>query len=361
MSVSVSRKVPTPVRYLIAFAISFGALYLAFHDQDWAKLYAQMCQMNFVFILAGTACMFLSHYLRAWRWRLFLDPVKKGTRVSSGFMALIAGYAANNAIPRTSEVVRPILFSRRERVPIPETVASIVIERLSDLFGLVLFLIISLFVFEDAFKIAYPRAVHELIPVTAALVVLLVLTVVTLVSEKRTVTIVNKLTKRLPIKIRVKIEQGGIGFSKGLQSLRGPAFFPFLLGTFGIYLMYALSMYVAFFAFPHGEMSHIGFGGAVALQTLSGLAFTIPTPGGTGTYHLFISRALTNIFNVPAQTALAFATIVHASNYILTTIIGLGFILMEGISMKQIKLKEEELVKEEAAVVLQAVQSPTTR
>jgi uncharacterized protein (TIRG00374 family) len=359
MSAEKRQKIPTPVRYLLAFLISFGALYLAFHDQNWSELYGQMQQMNLWWIIAGTGCMFLSHLIRAWRWRLFLDPIKAGTRVSSGFMALMAGYAANNAVPRTSEVVRPVLFSKREKVPIPETVASIVIERLSDLFGLVLFLIISIFVFEDTFKKAYPNAIKDVLPITIGLVALLVLTIVVLVSEKRTVAIVSKITKRLPEKIRVKIEQGSIGFSKGLQALRGKALFPFLLGTFGIYLMYAMSMYVSFFAFPHQELSRIGFTGAVALQTLSGLAFTIPTPGGTGTYHFFISRALTNIFDVPSQTALAFATVVHASNYILTTIVGLGFILIEGISMKQLARKDKEMAKDEDEIVFQAIHPHT--
>ncbi len=355
MSPEKHKKIPTPIRYLIAFLITFGALYLAFHHTNWSELFAQVQQMNLFFILAGTGCMFLSHLIRAWRWRLFLNPIKKGTRVSSGFMALMAGYAANNAIPRTSEVVRPVLFAKREKVPLPETVASIVIERLSDLFGLVLFLIISIFVFEDTFKKAYPNAIKDVLPITIGLVALLVLTVVILVSEKRTIKIVSFLTKRLPEKIRLLIEQGSIGFSKGLQALRGPAFVPFMIGTFGIYLMYAMSMYVSFFAFPNGEISHIGFSGAIALQTLSGLAFTIPTPGGTGTYHLFISGALTNIFDIPYQTALAFATVVHMSNYILTTIVGIIFILMEGISMKQFKSKQTEAIHEEDQVMLQAV------
>src|SRR6476619_1197947 len=123
-------------RYTIAALLAGVALYFAFRKQNFHELGIQLSDANFLIILAGTGVMFLSHLVRAWRYKMFLRPIAPKTRVSSAFRALIAGYAMNNIIPRSGDIVRPVLFSKREDIPIPSSVAVLLIERLTDLIGL---------------------------------------------------------------------------------------------------------------------------------------------------------------------------------------------------------------------------------
>jgi uncharacterized membrane protein YbhN (UPF0104 family) len=47
-------------------------------------------------------------------------------------------------------------------------------------------------------------------------------------------------------------------------------------------------------------------------MTLSSFGVILPTPGAAGSYHLFFSKALVALYDVPQSAALACATAVHA-------------------------------------------------
>jgi len=78
-----------------------------------------------------------------------------------------------------------------------------------------------------------------------------------------------------------------------------------VIGTAGIWLLYGVSMYVSLQGFDAAQ--HLTFGDAMLLLMLSGVAYTIPTPGGTGSYHALIKTGLVLIFSVPATVGLAYA------------------------------------------------------
>jgi uncharacterized membrane protein YbhN (UPF0104 family) len=81
-------------------------------------------------------------------------------------------------------------------------------------------------------------------------------------------------------------------------------------------------------------IENIGYTGSLAVLALTGISITIPTPGGTGTYHYFISRALAGFFAIALPTAIAFATITHAVNYIAVTLLGLFYMIRAGVSVR---------------------------
>ena len=139
-------------------------------------------------------------------------------------------------------------------------------------------------------------------------------------------------TRPLPAKWRDKIIQMGRDFSLGIRGLERSAIVPLIVGTAGIWILYGISMYVSLQAFTEPSMAALTLRDAFLLLTLSGIAFTIPTPGGTGSYHALITTGLSMIFGVPASIALAYAVVTHILSYISITLVGLGFLLKEGIS-----------------------------
>ena len=56
-------------RTTIAILIGAGALYLAFRKQHLHRLFADLGGANLWIIIAGTGVMFLSHLVRAWRYK----------------------------------------------------------------------------------------------------------------------------------------------------------------------------------------------------------------------------------------------------------------------------------------------------
>jgi len=325
------------IRYTIAVIIGAAALYLAFHKQHFSELKTELEGANLFVIVAGTAVMFCSHLVRAWRYKMFLRPIAPHTRLSSAFRALIAGYATNNLVPRAGDITRPILFSKRENIPISCSVAVLAIERLADLIGLSGLLGATVLLFKDKLTLQWPALDHLAYPLAGALFLIFSLALMILLSEKKTRTVIHFFAKRLPRRPREAIENAANRIEEGLKGIRQGTAIPALLGTLGISALYTASMYVSTFAFPNMELRHVGFVGCFLLQSMSGIAFILPSPGGTGTYHFFISQSLAALFGVPPEAAIAFATLTHASNYLLTTLTGFIFMAADGITMATVK------------------------
>ena len=334
------------VLYFFTFAIAAVALYLAFRKQNFHDLLNQIAGANLFVILAGTIIMFLSHFVRAWRYKMFLRPIAPHTRLSSAFRALIAGYAMNNVVPRAGDVVRPVLFSKREQIPITSSVAVLLIERLTDLIGLSAILIASLLLFQDEIGREFPIITQWTVPIILVLSAVFLSAVMILFSERKTGRVINWVGRWLPYSIRLSIEHAAERIEEGLRGVRGGSAIPVVAGTLGISALYTCSMYVATLAFPSAPLNHVGLLACFLLQSMSGVAYILPSPGGTGTYHFLVSQALTAAFGVPLEVSVAFATLTHASNYLLTTIMGVSFMFHDGISLAS--------VKSERAIVQQA-------
>jgi uncharacterized membrane protein YbhN (UPF0104 family) len=109
-------------------------------------------------------------------------------------------------------------------------------------------------------------------------------------------------------------------------------------------------MYISTFAMHGMDLQNIGLGGCFLLQSMSGLAYIMPAPGGTGTYHFLISQSLVAIFGIPPEAAIAFATLTHASNYVCTTVVGFIFMIADGVSMTSVR---------EQTIQIRATRRPT--
>src|SRR5262249_50476926 len=93
--------------------------------------------------------MGLSTYvLRAIRWQYLLKPIgSAGFGVA--FRTTVIGFAANGMLPaRVGEVLRPYLLARHERLSVPSTFATIILERLLDLLIVLLFFGLFLLFFD---------------------------------------------------------------------------------------------------------------------------------------------------------------------------------------------------------------------
>ena len=94
----------------------------------------------------------LSHYVRALRWKMMLQPLGCNPRISTTFYSVMVAYLANMAVPRLGEITRCGIVQRYEKVPFDKAVGTIVVERSIDL--LMLFLVTSL-LFVTQFTMIY--------------------------------------------------------------------------------------------------------------------------------------------------------------------------------------------------------------
>ena len=99
---------------------------------DWAMFRHQLRSVDQIHIWAGIALIYATYWLRAWRWAIFLAPVKKvPTHALLGPQFI--GFAGVALFGRLADLTRPYLVSRRVGLPLSTQVGVYAIERMFDL------------------------------------------------------------------------------------------------------------------------------------------------------------------------------------------------------------------------------------
>ena len=102
-------------------------------------------QANYWYLVPAAAAIFFSHFLRAFRWRYLLDPIRRLDTMSL-FSSLIIGYAANTFMPaHLGEFLRAYVLSKKRRIPMSPVFATIVVERIIDIFSLLVLMLLAFF------------------------------------------------------------------------------------------------------------------------------------------------------------------------------------------------------------------------
>ena len=60
---------------------------------------------------------FFSHYFRALRWNLLLEPLNIKPTKANTFFAVMIGYLVNSFLPRVGEVAKCTVLAKYEKVP----------------------------------------------------------------------------------------------------------------------------------------------------------------------------------------------------------------------------------------------------
>ncbi len=336
------------VRFAVTALVSLTALYFAFRGVKYDDLMAELAHTNVLLILLGVLILFCAHLCRAWRWTVILRPIKKGTSVWGAFRAIMAGYGMNNIIPRSGELIRPFIFAKNEKLFMSGAVATIMIERVVDLISNLVAMLLVFVVYPTQIAYGFPAIEAARTPVVIGIVLVLMLVGVMFFRTAATESAIHRLIRKWPSRMRIPIQRAATEFATGLEGVRASGSVAVTLSTLGIWVFYVGSMYLWLYAFPEPQFALIGILGAFFLRVVSGLAFLIPTPGGVGSYHYFISQSLFRVFGVPLTAGIAYATVTNAAFNSITTIIGLTVLAVEGISFRSfvtggIAAKEEGL------------------
>lgn len=319
------------LRYGISATVTFLFLYLAFRGTDFGKLWDTLLRVNYWWMIPNFACLILSHFLRAWRWKYMLEPVKSDLPMRSLFSGVMVGYMVNNVLPRAGEVVRPYTIGKLEGISKSAAFGTIVVERIIDMISFLILVVLIPLVYHGPLIESFPWLVHTAVIVLVVTVVMMAIFVLLAVRRDWTNRIVRWLEGILPKRISGRMEDWAHLFLDGFLFLSRPGrFVAIALLSFFIWFLYILMLYVAFFAFG---LQHLGFACALVVEAISSIGVALPAPGGTGTYHAFTAQTLSRLYGIDGTLALSYATITHAVGYVGVTIIGLYYFLHDHIRL----------------------------
>jgi uncharacterized protein (TIRG00374 family) len=243
------------------------------------------------------------------------------------------GFMANNVLPfRLGEFVRAYSLSSKEQVSKSASLATIFVERLVfdllallAIFGMVL-VISPLTVFREL-------KIGALVTIITALIGL-ALTLYLSSRGQRDSHILKGLLKLLPRRIRPVLENTVAKFATGLEFMRdGRRVFWVSYHTFLIWIIMGLSNYFVLLAFD----LRLPVSASFVILVVVSILITVPSsPGFVGVYHYgtVVSLAL---YGVAHENALSCALVMHATQFLVITLVGLVYLRREHLSLKQIE------------------------
>jgi glycosyltransferase 2 family protein len=316
-------------RAVAGLLIAAFFIYFAFRGISFSSLLRDSLKANFYVLILTVLIVVLGHFIRALRWRVMIQELKDDISIVNTWGSITVGYLFNNFLPQLGEIVRGYVTGRLEDVSVSGVFGTIVLERLFDMISSGILFGVAMFLYHGELTESFPfLRVVGLLLVAGSLAIGGFLYIASM-SERVQRAVFHVIEVTLPRKFGVKVESTLLSFLKSFGLLRsGKQVGTVTLYTAVLWIAYILAMYVPFFAFSFGTGLHLTFFDAFLLMLVSSVAWNMPSPGGVGVYHLFVSQALVLISGVPKVEALAYASLTYLFGYVAITIIGSTFVFI---------------------------------
>lgn len=297
-------------------------------DEGWIVISNAFKNANYWVGLPVVASLLLSHYSRAIRWKILMQPLGYAPRTSNTYMAVLIGYMANLAVPRLGEVLKCTILARYEKVPADKLVGTIVAERAFDVLCLVVVIAITFFtqldviggylngIFNQIIESKTNQLSTTKLLILAAILITCIVAVIIIFRKFSHVGFIRKIKK-----IMLGVWQGIIS----VRYLKNKGWFIF--HTVFIWSMYLLSVRLGFLALR--ETAQYGFTEALSVLTTGSLALIVPTPGGgLGVYPIFVAQTLL-IYGLQETIGFAFGNLMWAVQFFQMLLSGfIAFLLL---------------------------------
>jgi uncharacterized protein (TIRG00374 family) len=247
-----------------------------------------------------------------------IKSVKSDTSVFNLFGAVMIGYGVNCVIPRLGEVYRGLFIGRWEGISRTTMFGTVIIERIIDIGSFAFASLISVYIFSG-------NLFGEVVWLKASLMIgfgliffITILIVFMVKYEQKFGFAIVKLLRKFNKKLSEKFSELFSTLVSGLSSIQdGKSIFIITFYTALILFLYALNSYFGFFMLDMQNYGNIDFAMAWVFMTISAYGVIIPTPGGTGSYHIISIFVLTQLYNFEYELGAAYALLTHFLSYVI--------------------------------------------
>lgn len=323
------------VTYVISSVIAIALLVLAFDKIDLSEFISKTAEVDYIWVVLSIFLSLASHWLRAYRWNILLEPFGYQLHTGRTFLAVMTGYLVNLAIPRLGEVTRCGVLKKNDDVPMSFSIGTVITERIIDV-CILLIVIVSGFILEFdkifgffSHTLGFEKIFDSKWLILGILFTLLIAVILGFILIRRFT--LNNSNNELANNIRKFLKD----LLDGLFSLRKiKNIWGFVLSTVGIWVLYFYMSYVIVFSIV--ETSELGLLAGLSILVAGALAMLVPVPGGIGAYHLTVSGVL-GLYGVNSKTGLFFATLLHSSQFVSILIFG-GLCLLISVFISKNKI-----------------------
>jgi glycosyltransferase 2 family protein len=295
-----------PIILLVLFARSLPGFNLS-------ELPAKILAANPLLLLLAFVIFYAGFPIRGLRWAVLVRATGYPLKTRDSTEIIFISWLVNCLVPaKLGDLYRAYLLRLNAAVSLSRTFGTVFIERILDLFAIVVLGLAAGFV---SFRGRLPGDVQVVFAIGVALVIILAFLLLSLRNFGR------RLLTRLPIPVRVLDLYDR--FEEGVFSAIGLRQVPILLLLTGVIWSteaFRLLFVVESLGFPD---VHLGISGAFFVALTGSLLTAVPfTPAGLGIVEAGIIGVLTVVYNVPQTEALTIVLVDRAISVL--SIIALG-------------------------------------
>ena len=319
-------------KLLVLLALCLVGVIVAYRawgwDFDWSLFRSSLSGMNAGWLIASIVATIATYWFRAIRWQILLAPLK-AVRIMPLFSITIVGFSAIFLLGRAGELARPVWLTRREKVALTGSVATIVVERFLDMIMLILAFVLALFAAEipstaSASLILFKNAAWIIAAVAGGAMIAL------FVLRSNAAWIVRKIPFR-------RLAHWMETFLQGLSFLQdGKSLSLVLLQSVIIWIMIVLQFWFMLlgmnFSFSAASATLVMVGAAI------GSIAQIPAIGGG--FQAGYVFCMTAFLQIPLEQAVATSLIATVLSFVPTVAISPLFMVGMGFSLRDLKKAE---------------------
>ncbi len=297
----------TKQRIQIVVGLGLGSLltWLLFRGTDWVSVGETIRSADPGWLLVSQVLAWASNFLRVQRWS-YVVRAAQPTTFRNLFRATTIGFLVNFSVPvRMGEMVRAWVLARLDRVPFPQCLSLVALDRMTDLFGLLPAILVAVLAFPASRDARFPAGLfHNAEPlvissdmiqpasfsVLALLLVVLAVLLVLYFRQRWMLDTLGKVLRPLSAPLAEKVQKTFGQFAEGMHVFRSlrdlalAAFFSFLTWGTG-----ALALAAILWAFGIDFPWYT----PVLMLALIAVLISVPVaPGMIGQYHLAVIAAL---------------------------------------------------------------------
>ena len=304
-------------------------------EEEVSQLKGALRQARYLLILPAMVMLLLSHYSRALRWRMLMEPLGLKPRAVNTYLAVMLGYFFNLLVPRMGEVMKCTLLARYEKTPVDRLIGTMVAERALDVVCLMAVIALTFLLQTDlagdVIQTELGRVGEGFRGLGGVPGVLIGLS-----AAAGGGWLFLQLLKRFSHIGWIAKAKGLLrGVWEGLTSIRNIRNkTAFLIHTLFIWTMYLASIYVGFQAMD--PVSHLGVEPSLTILSVGSLAMIV-TQGGIGAYQIAVQKSL-GLYGIGAVDGLAFGWLLWTFQTVLMLVAGLVcLILLPIVNRKPLK------------------------
>jgi uncharacterized membrane protein YbhN (UPF0104 family) len=317
------------------FLLGIALIWWSLHQipaEEWTKFTLALKQSKLWIVFPVFIILGLSHFLRALRWRLIMEPLGYQPSIANTYFAVLIGYLANLAIPRLGEVLKCTLLAKYEKVPAEKIVGTIVAERAFDVLSLGIVFLLALGLQFNVIEAGWNQLKNQTATplinsnegnwkIYLYVGIGVILLALFFILRKRIPTIVASIKQILS-----GIWEGVMSATKLKQQKL------FFVYSIGIWFLYLLATYVGLYATAGTESS---FATAISCLAYASIGMIL-TPGGIGAYAYFMAKVL-ELNGVDYTLGLANGTLQWFSQFLIVLVLGGLSLILLPIINKQAK------------------------